>query len=128
MCFSKTVASASTDEVTLDTAFLGAVTADKDAWQVTITMEGENTEFKLDTGAEITAISTATYQVCHEPLLERSSRPVFGPTCQKLTVIGQTCVNMEYRGVTTKQTVYVIEGLKSNLLGLPAIQELNILQ
>ncbi len=35
---------------------------------------------------------------------------------------------MEYQGVSTEQQVYVIEGLKVNLLGLPAIRELNIVR
>ena len=35
---------------------------------------------------------------------------------------------MEYRGVSTEQQVYIIEGLKVNLLGLPALRELDIIQ
>ena len=35
---------------------------------------------------------------------------------------------MECRGVSTEQQVYVIERLKVNLLGLPALRELDIVR
>jgi len=112
--------------VTLDTTFVGAVNSDQNFWQATISVEGEDVVFKLDTGAEVTAISNETYQICHEPPIETTTRPVFGPAQQKLPVVGTARVKLEYRGVSTEQQVYAIEDLKVNLLGLPAIRKLNI--
>ena len=68
-----------TDEVTLDTAFVGAVSTNQKCWQATLAVEGVDVDFKLDTGAEVTAISSETYQICREPLLEPATKIVLGP-------------------------------------------------
>ena len=47
---------------------------------------------------------------------------------QPLHVLGRTTVQPRYKGTTIKHQMYVIETLKQNLLGLPAIMVLNILQ
>ena len=107
---------------------MGAVSTNQKCWQATLAVEGVDVDFKLDTGAEVTAISSETYQICREPLLEPATKIVLGPARQKLPVIGRAQVKIDYKGVSTKQQVYVIEGLKVNLLGLPAIQELNIIK
>ena len=76
-CFTKTVvaaAAATTEEVTLTSTFVGALAhTDQICWQATIVMEGVNVAFKLDTGADVTAISSETYQICHETPLETST-------------------------------------------------------
>ena len=58
-CFSKGKSSAAADTLTLDTTFLGAVTGPtgEHAWTSELLIEDRQTIFKLDTGAEVTAIS-----------------------------------------------------------------------
>ncbi len=58
---------------------------------VTVTMGNQLIEFKIDTGAEVTAITEETYAILQRPQL------------------------------TPAPGLYVIKGLKTNLLGLPAI-------
>ena len=81
----------------------------------------------MDTGAEITAISLQTYQDCGQPLLSKSTRWIFGPAKQRLRVKGQADVTLTYKGSSVQQTVYIVEALQTNLLGLPAIQALKTL-
>ena len=42
-------------------------------------------------------------------------------------MLGQAVVQLTYEGRTCKQPIYIIEGLKNNLLGLPAITALQLL-
>ena len=54
----------------------------------------------------------------HEVMFLKSSQP--------LQVIGQFLGELTYRDVTTRQTIYIVKTLRSNLLGLPAIETLKI--
>ena len=129
-CFSKT-APACMHEVSLDSAFLGAVTSQREpAWTATVLLGKTEVVFKLDTGAEVTAISEATYKQLDTGPLEKASKALYGPTHQSLKVLGQfngTLVQ-EHQGHRSMQTVFVVQDLKSNLLGLPAIASLQLLQ
>ncbi len=59
-CFSKTDGGTA-HEVSLDSAFLGAVTSNPPtAWTVSLLVGGKKAAFKLDTGAEVTVISEDT--------------------------------------------------------------------
>ena len=118
------------DELNIDSAFLGAISSQQrdSPWLAKITIGDTKASFKLDTGAEITAISNETYESCGKPQLQKSIQNVYGPARQKLHVIGQVKVKLTYKGVSSEQTICVIRGLKVNLLGLPAIKALNILQ
>ena len=61
-CFSKTVA-ATSNELSLDSAFVGNVsTSQPVSWNTTIFMKEREVNFKLDTGAEVTAISNTLYR------------------------------------------------------------------
>ena len=69
-CFRKAVHTVQ-DGGTLDTAFLNTVSTDRSkAWFATISISGREMPFKLDTGAEVTAVSKTTWQMLGEPLLQ----------------------------------------------------------
>ena len=55
---------ASTSELhTEDLAFLGTLAAEGNStWRCTVNLSGTDTQFKLDTGAEVTAVSERTYR------------------------------------------------------------------
>ena len=127
-CFSKTSA-ATTHEVSLDTAFLGVVASQQDpAWTATVLLGATEVELKLDTGAEVTAISEATYKKLEAVPLEKTSKALDGPTHQSLKVLGQFTGTLEHQGHSSTQTVFVVQDLKLNLLVLPVIASLQILQ
>ena len=89
-CFSKTVASCTTSEYSLDTAFLGSMnTKHEMSWTTTLLIRGKEINFKLDTGAEVTAISEKTYQSLTGIQLQKASKILYGPAHQALDVIGK---------------------------------------
>lgn len=129
LCLSKTVADMDSQSL-LDTAFLNLVsnTSDPTAWEIQIKLNGINIPLKLDTGAEPSAISDATFtQKLKRHKLKKPSRALLGPSRRSLNVIGQFNVTLQHGTVETFQTVYVVKELKKNLLGLPAIVDLNFL-
>ena len=55
--------------------FLGAVTSGSlTQWKETIEINNKQAQFKLDTGAEVTAISEATYKRIGKPYLDKVSK------------------------------------------------------
>ena len=74
MCFSKTVAPAAQEEVTMDDAYLDTVAATQEnTWHITLLLEQTKVCLKMDIGAEVTAISYKVYNTsqCHQPLYSR---------------------------------------------------------
>ena len=59
---------------------------------------------------------------------KKSMKVVYGPAKQKLDVIGQFEEVISYGKNSSKQTIFVIRGLKVNLLGFPSITALKILK
>ena len=84
------------------------------------------TLFKLDTGAEVTAVSEDTHSALGKPTLLDLSKILYGPGEQKLHVLGQFEGSLQYKQKSSKQQIFVVQGLKINLLGLSAIIKLNL--
>ena len=129
-CFSKTVAGR-TNELSLDTAFVGTVTSTQQmSWTTILLIKGREVSFKLDTGAEVTAISEETYHQLGGGKLQQQTKVLrlFGPARQTLDVLGQFVTTLRYKQYTSLQSVFVIRGLKNNLLGLPAIISLQLVR
>ena len=127
-CFSKTVA-ATTSELSLDTAFVGTVSSKQQSpWTTTLLVEGKEVSFKLDTGAEVTAISEQTFQRLGGVRLLTATKVLYGPARHTLDVLGQFTTTLRHGDHSTAQSVFVVRGLKNNLLGLPAIVSLQLIQ
>ena len=110
-----------------ETAFLDIIGSDHTtSWTVKLKLFGVETLFKLDTGAEATAISENTHLALGKPNLLDPSKILYGPGEQKLNVLGHFEGSLQYKQRSCKQQIFVIRGLKINLLGLPAIVELNL--
>ena len=126
-CLSKTVAAA-TNELSLDAAFLGTVTSQQESsWTISLQLQSREIPFKLDTGAEVTAISEETYKTLGKVRLQAPSKTLYGPTCHSLQVLGQFIGTLTHLQLSSAQTIFVVRGLKTNLLGLPAITSLQLL-
>ena len=128
MCFSKGNA-AHTVESDLTSAFLDNLSntrAGETTWMTTLLLEGKQITFKLDTGAEVTAISSDTHNKLGKPQLTAPDRILYGPSRQPLKVLGHFLATFTHRSKTRQQQVFVIQGLKNNLLGLPAIKTLHL--
>lgn len=129
-CFSKTVAASAQEVEAEDPAFLGALTNNNSdtSWTSNLRIAGRRIQFKLDTGAEVTAISETTYHKLDKIPLRKSSRPLQGPAGQSLTVLGQFTRRVSYAKRSSNEVIFVVRGLKNNLLGLPAIQNLHLIK
>ena len=78
------------DPAFLDAAFLGVVhTRASTVWMSLVKLGGKEAQFKLDTGAEVTAISDSTYQTLQGVKLKPATKPLYGPASQSLKVFGQ---------------------------------------
>ena len=127
-CFSKTQAAA-TNEMNMDTAYLDivdAVTENKFSWHCKIQMKNTAVDFKLDTGAEVTAIMEETYKTLPEITLQETTKVLSGPTRESLEVIGQFSALLTHKDSSSHQIIFVVRGLRNNLLGLPAITALKL--
>ena len=96
-------------------------------WIATINTNGHNTVFKLDTGAEVTAISAETFQEMGNIQLSKTSKVLYMVHLADPPVKGQFLGKFTHKNGKTQQHVYVVvKGLRNNLLGLPAITALNL--
>ena len=91
-CQSRT-SQASTAEVEVEqegAAFLGTLGSESStSWRSTVTLDNQAVEFKLDTGAEVTAVTEETFKKVHGKRLQQPTRVLYGPSYQSLKVLGQ---------------------------------------
>ena len=83
---------ASTAEVEVEeegAAFLGALSnGSSSSWRSTVSLSDKAVEFKLDTGAEVTAVSEETYKQVYGKRLQQPIGVLYGPLYQSLKVLG----------------------------------------
>ena len=114
-----------TEEMT-EEAYLDCVTSDSpSAWKVAIKVGVHPTIFKLDTGAEVSAVCEEFFQTLGKPL-QKPSKLLYGPSHHSLDVTGQFEEVLHYKDRSSQQKIYVVRGLTTNLLGLPAIVSLHL--
>ena len=110
-------------------SFLGTMTEDsKDSWYIDIQMRQRVITFKIDTSAKVTAINGKTHQLIGKLKLSNPSKVLYGPVNQTLDVMGQFSGCLKYGKHSLQETVYVVKGFKTNLLGLSAITALQLIQ
>ena len=113
-------------------AFLGALHNTSSAWTKKTFVAGTPVIMKVDTGADVTAISEEDFSsIRPKPQLDISRRVLRGPDGKPLQVLGAFNAPMSIDSRfdrSSRHTVYVIRGLYTSLLGRPAIQALHVLQ
>ena len=85
-----------------DTVYLNAVNKalnDKQ-WRITVLVENNSVSFKVDTGAEVTALSEIAFQSFTNPVpkLQKSTQILCGPNRTPLEVIGEVTMKLTYKG------------------------------
>lgn len=55
------------------------------------------------------------------------AKKLYGPSHEPLSVVGQFMAELKHKERSSKQMVFIVKGLKDNLLGLPAIGALNLI-
>ena len=120
---------ANNSELNLDAAFVGSVSPKQQLpWTAILLVKGQEVSFKLDTGAEVTAVSEETFRQLGGGTLQRPSKVLYGPGQHTLDVRGQFTTTLRFDQRSSLQPVFVVRGLKNNLLGLPAIVSLQLLR
>ena len=77
-------------ETSIDTSFLDVLTENqKVSWTVNIFLNNHPIDFKLDTGAEVTAVSEDVFASLQNVKLQKAKRVLLRPARQKLDVLGQ---------------------------------------
>ena len=105
--------------------FLGGIGGRKGQWVTKMSLCGQLAQFKIDTGAEVTAISHKQYRKLNVTLT-KPSKVLYGPANQSLPVLGEFVGTLTFRDMSCSQRIFVVTGLKNNLLGLPAIEALGL--
>ena len=109
-------------------AYLSTLLArEETSWLTTVTVNSELMKFKVDTGAEVTALTEEALSQLGGIQLKSPSKVLCGPDRTPLKVLGQTTVTLTSKGKSCSQEVYFVQQLKHNLLGLPAIRALGLL-
>ena len=118
------------NDLYFDTIYLDAINnADDKQWLVTVLVESNSVIFKVDTGAEVTALSERTFQLFTKPVpkLQKPTQTLCGPNHSPLEVIGEVTMTLTYKGKSCNHRIFVIRHLQNNLLGLPAIKALEVI-
>ena len=115
------------DNSTTEVAYLDMLDSSKKVWEVEVNVKGKAVTFKVDTGAEVTALSDSTWKsLAITTPLKSAGLSLFGPDQTPLNLLGKTMLPLTYNGNTCTEEVFVVKGLKNNLLGLPTIKELSL--
>ena len=111
-----------------DIAFLDTVqTIQGNIWQVQVTINDKKVNFKVDTGAEVTALSHTTWETLNlSEALQNPGTSLCGPDGAGLTVLGKVFLRLSYNEKKSTQPVFIVKNIKNNLLGLPAIKALKL--
>ena len=104
-CFTPTARGTPTpsaNEVCMDSAFLDTLgSSNEKFWTSMVTLQDQEVQFKLDTGAEVTAISEETYKkLATKSSLKKPTKDLFGPTHQALDLVG------EFTSLETSKTTF----------------------
>ena len=105
VCRTKAVAAVSGEP--LETAYLDTVERDFSShppWICQIKLNDILTPFKIDTGAEVTAISKETFCSLSSEL-SKSSKALQGPDRKPLSALGSVKVSLNYEGRHANQEV-----------------------
>ena len=106
-CFSKTAGPstlAEVDATPTEAVFLDAVNdGEVSTWKVTLSVQCQPVEFKIDTGAAVTAINEETYRALHRPRLTSARKVLYGPAWQSLEVLGVFRERLHFRNKEIKE-------------------------
>ena len=77
----------------------------KETGTFVLTILGKQVTFKVDTGAGVTAISKATWEVLDKPTLQPPNKHLYGPSQQPLKSPGSFLCSLNHKGKPSQQQV-----------------------
>ena len=105
---------------------LSSVTETGKAWFVDLTVNSELVNFKVDTGAAVTALPAEMANIFSD--VKPSQKTLRGAGNHKLKIAGRAKAKLCRNDTQIDETVYLVEGLVTPLLGKPAISKLGLIQ
>ena len=131
MCQTKKVIDDVSDEeefVFLDTVHteIAVVEGGTKPWTIDIQLNGDLTQFKIDTGAGVTVIPATMYKEPRDKRLQPAGKILQGPSKYTLSVLGKFQGTLQFANATVTENIYVVQGLQKVLLGRPAIEALGV--
>ncbi|KAI4879198.1 hypothetical protein NFI96_009429 [Prochilodus magdalenae] len=110
-----------------DFVFLGELSlSTAQEWTERVSVNGTVIQFKLDTGAAVSAVPESVFSKNVLGNLKRAKQVLYGPGHNLLDVKGCFQGVLTAKGRSCIQDVYVVAGLTKALLGLPAIEQLSL--
>lgn len=123
-----TVAEYCDDNSDEDVAFLGSVSENAEAspWMTEVKVDNHKTMFKIDTGADVTAVPEQLYVQGQFRKLVRATKILYGPGGIPLKLKGKFAATLSNSKHSTREEVYVVEGLCTPLLSGAAAMTLQL--
>ena len=92
-------------------AYLGVITRGdrNNPWYITVSINDKPVDFEIDTGAEVTVISSEAHHEIGGPTLCAASKTLRGPSNSELPVKGQFTAMLKYKNRVVEQDLYVVE-------------------
>ncbi|XP_061132648.1 uncharacterized protein K02A2.6-like [Syngnathus typhle] len=110
-----------------DISFLGSLACESsDPWMTEIEMDKSNAVFKIDTGADVTAVPAGMYVKGQFKELKQTRKVLMGPGRSQLKVKGKFSATLKRRDKSIMEDIYVVEGLSAALLSRQAATALQL--
>lgn len=110
-----------------DCVLLGDIkTKRSEPWVQNIKLNGENLEFKVDTGADVTCFSGEMYRPHRDSQLIKPRKKLQRPGNYPLKIRGCFGANLVVKGCSKSQNVYHVSSLLLPLLSSPACEALGL--
>ena len=110
-----------------DVAFLSSVeSTGASPWMTEVKVDNHKAVFKIDTGADVTAIPAKLYTQGQFSKLSRATKILYGPGGTALKVNGKFIATLSKVNKSTEEEVYVVDGLRPPLLGGLAAMKLQL--
>ena len=127
VCRTKSVSEVRLEDANDLDAFLGTVqSGDKHAWKIKLPLDEQKVEWRIDTGADVTAIPEKLFKQLPRKMLLPVYKTVRGAGQQLLSVKGRFRTTLKKGGKAMSEEIYVIPNLKSPLLGVTVIEALGL--
>ncbi|KAK0145669.1 hypothetical protein N1851_015450 [Merluccius polli] len=112
----------------MDGLFLGVVSSGDEPWMADIDLKGSKVTFKIDTGADVTAIPEQVYKTLQrgDEKPDRALKQLYGPGGANLTVLGSATETLTYKERSITEKIYIVKDLHMGLLSRPASVRLKL--
>ncbi|XP_036001498.1 uncharacterized protein K02A2.6-like [Fundulus heteroclitus] len=122
------VAAVSEDASSEEIAFLGTLSSDSadSPWMTELKIDNNSAVFKIDTGADVTAVPTHMYEKGQYSDLQNTKKVLMGPGRSQLKVKGKFTATLQRKDKHVMEDIYVVEGLNTPLLSRQAATALQL--